>query len=397
MPHNPLFTRPRFFRDVTFSRHTARSIQWLELFYDLVYVATLIQIGNFLSDNVSIVGFGQFVVLMIVIWWAWTGETFYQNRYVSDDLLHRGIVFLQIFAIASFGLSVSQAFGPLYIQFTIAYVLIRLGLIVMYLRAMQVHPESRSLSQGYAVGFSLGVLVWIGSLLLPSDLHWAGWLVGIVIELGVPLVPHMRRLQVQHPFDPHHIAERFGIFTLIVLGEAFVKILDDAQGATITLAVLGFSTVGLLVTYALWWLYYSDTIDRGIDTTSPRKIIFWLYSHLPLVISLVTFGVAAKKVFAAATEHPGEPLKLEYRLLYTAALVLYLIAMMLIEYGTRNVQWRRIGLRLVSSILILLIGLFATGLDATGFVGVMAVVMLIQVAETILLPHSVPEAEHHSE
>jgi len=102
MPHSPLFTRPRFFRDVTFSRHTSRSIQWLELFYDLVYVATLIQIGNFLSDNVSIVGFGQFIVLMMVIWWAWTGETFYQNRYVSDDLLHRGIVFLQIFAIASF-------------------------------------------------------------------------------------------------------------------------------------------------------------------------------------------------------------------------------------------------------------------------------------------------------
>jgi len=188
------------------------------------------------------------------------------------------------------------------------------------------------------------------------------------------------------------------------LGEAFVKILDDAQGATITVAVLGFSTVGLLVTYSLWWLYYSDTIDQGIDTASPRKIIFWLYSHLPLVISLVTFGVAAKKVFAAAAEHPGEPLKLEYRLLYTAALVLYLIAMMLIEYGIRNAQWRRIGLRLVSSVVVLLIGLFATGLDvfatgldATGFVGVMAVVMLIQVAETILTPHSPPEAEHHSE
>jgi len=96
----------------------------------------------------------------------------------------------------------------LYVQFTIAYVLIRLGLIVMYLRAMRVHPESRALSQGY-----LGVLVWIGSLFLPSGLHWAGWLVGIVIELSVPLVPHMRRLQVQHPFDPHHIAERFGILT----------------------------------------------------------------------------------------------------------------------------------------------------------------------------------------
>jgi low temperature requirement protein LtrA len=107
MSQLPLFTPPRFFRDVSFTRHTNRSISWLELFYDLVYVGTLIQIGNFLSDNTNIAGFGQFVVLMIVIWWAWTGETFYQNRFDSDDLLHRRLVFLQMFAIATLGISVS--------------------------------------------------------------------------------------------------------------------------------------------------------------------------------------------------------------------------------------------------------------------------------------------------
>ena len=71
-----LFTPPKFFKNVNFHRHTNRSIGWLELFYDLVYVATLIQIGNYLSDNLTWLGFGQFMVMMTIVWWAWGGETF---------------------------------------------------------------------------------------------------------------------------------------------------------------------------------------------------------------------------------------------------------------------------------------------------------------------------------
>jgi low temperature requirement protein LtrA len=63
-----LFTPPKYFKDVAFHKHTDRAIGWLELFYDLVYVATLIQIGNFLSDNLTLVGFGQFLVMMFVAW-----------------------------------------------------------------------------------------------------------------------------------------------------------------------------------------------------------------------------------------------------------------------------------------------------------------------------------------
>jgi len=85
-----LFTPPRFFQNVSFHRHTDRAVTWLELFYDLVYVATLIQIGNFLSDNVSLTGFSQTLVMLTVVWWAWTGETFYQNRFVVDDLAQIG-------------------------------------------------------------------------------------------------------------------------------------------------------------------------------------------------------------------------------------------------------------------------------------------------------------------
>jgi low temperature requirement protein LtrA len=390
----PLFTPPRFFSNVLFTRHTNRSVSWLELFYDLVYVGTLIQIGNFLSDNTNIGGFGQFVVLMIVIWWAWTGETFYQNRFVSDDLLHRCLVFLQMFAIATLGISVSQAFGPLYVQFTLAYVIVRLLLVVMYARSMRSHPESRALSWGYVTGFGLGALIWLASLLLPADLHWVGWLVGIAVELSVPLLPGMRRLQAQHTFDEHHLKERFGIFTLIVLGEAFIKVLDDAQGSVIGLPELAFSTFGLIVMYTLWWLYFSEVDETRIALESPLRRLIWLYSHSLLVISLVMFGVGAKKLFEAVIEHPGEPLYTPYRLLYMGAVALYLLALALIEYGTREIGWRLIAVRLFGAAVVVVIGLLATTLDPIGFVIPIAVVMIAQVVESILIRRPAEESAH---
>lgn len=82
-----LFTRPRYFRDVMFHRHTDRTIGWLELFYDLVYVATLIQIGNFLSDDLTLLGFGQFLVLMFVVWWAWANLSYDYSSCSSATIL----------------------------------------------------------------------------------------------------------------------------------------------------------------------------------------------------------------------------------------------------------------------------------------------------------------------
>ena len=66
-------------------------------------------------------------------WWAWAGATFYQNRFVADDVIHRLLLFTQIFAIAGLGLSVSEAFGDLYVQFTLFYVIARVVLVVAFM------------------------------------------------------------------------------------------------------------------------------------------------------------------------------------------------------------------------------------------------------------------------
>ncbi|MBV7328449.1 low temperature requirement protein A [Chloroflexi bacterium TSY] len=127
------------------------------------------------------------------------------------------------------GLSVSKAFGELYVQFTLAYIVTRVVLFLMYVRTAYVDGGGHALSRGYLIGFGGGTAIWIGSLFLPAEIHWVGWLVGIAFEFFLPFLPQFQRWARNITFDRHHMSERFGIFTIIVLGEAFVKILGQSK------------------------------------------------------------------------------------------------------------------------------------------------------------------------
>jgi low temperature requirement protein LtrA len=373
-----LFTRPRYFKDVTFHKHTDRAIGWLELFYDLVYVATLIQIGNFLSDNLTLVGFGQFLVLMFLICWAWIGETGYQTRYYVDDIWHRLLVFIQIIGIGTVGLSMSEAFGDLSVQFALGYALARSMMILMYIRAYFAHPASQSFSRAYIVAFSGEVAIWLGSTLLPAEYRWIAWLVAIAFQIIFFAIPATLSEAVKWGPDDHHIVERFGIFTIIVLGEAFVKILDNAQGTRLDVEQIMFGIAGLTILYALWWLYFSDTAGKLYDLTSEAKALAWSYGHLFLATSLVAFAVAVKKLFGATVDHPHDLVKDEYRLLLTTAIGAFLLAQALINYGlddklTPHSTIKRVYLYLGSIIFVVSIGLLVTGTTAIEFTAIIAV------------------------
>ncbi len=385
---NDLFSPPRYHRDVHFHKHTDRAVGWLELFYDLVYVATLIQIGNFLSSNLTWTGFGQFSVLLFLVWWAWGGETLYQNRYFVDDVVHRLLVLAQMAGVATMGLSVSGAFGELSVQFALAYAFVRAMLFVMYERVRRSHPESSDVSISYLAVFAVGSSMWVGSTFLPEDVRWVIWLLAIVFEIVYFIRPRSVRALLEWGPDDHHLVERFGIFTIIVLGEAFVKILDDAQGTSLGVdeIVVGITIVTLL--FALWWLHFSDAADEmyGLETTWHPMI--WSYGHLFLAASLVMFGVASKKVFSQAIDDASKYLKDETRLLLATALVVFFVAQAMINMGldhdaSPHDHKRRVVLYLAGAVVVALLGVFVTGLSTTLFALLVTSVAVILVGGTI--------------
>lgn len=323
----PLTAPPRLHRQ---AHDETRKVTWLELFYDLVYVAVLIQLGNVLSEDVSWVGVLQFAVVFAPIWWAWTGITFYMNRFVVDDLWHRLLIYVQIVAIAVLGVSIDQAFGALTMQFALAYAAIRVMLVLLYVRTWRSEPATRPLTQRYVAGYLIGIALWVISAFVPAP--WAAllWMAALIVEIGNVFMPQTRALQSLLPPDPHHMRERYGIFVIIVLGESFIKTITSASGLALNLDILVFSLLGIFVVVALWWLYFDDVETTIVKLASWAPYV-WIYAHLPLTLGLTAFGVAAKKVFQSVGD---DHVKVGYLALYCGALGVYALALMLVDLAT---------------------------------------------------------------
>jgi low temperature requirement protein LtrA len=307
-----------------------RRVTWLELFYDLVYVATLIQLGNSLSEDISLAGFVRFVIVFAPIWWAWTGMTFYLNRFVVDDLWHRLLIYLQIVAIFFLGISLEGAFGDLKAQFVLAYAAVRLVQVILYVRTWEHEPATRPLTQRYVASYLVGIAIWVVSAFLPMPYAAELWLLGLGIEIGTAVAPGTRALVSALPPDVSHMRERYGIFVIIMLGESFIKTITYAAGTPVTLEILTFSLVGVFVVFGMWWLYFHDFEETTIREGS-LPAFAWVYAHLPLTLGMTAFGVATKKFFQGLGEGHLDP---DYVLLLCGALALYALAVALIEAST---------------------------------------------------------------
>ncbi|MEM8925199.1 MAG: low temperature requirement protein A, partial [Actinomycetota bacterium] len=195
--------------------------------------------------------------------------------------------------------------------------------------------------------------------------------------------------------DDHHLVERFGIFTIIVLGEAFVKILDDAQGTRLGVNEIVFAVVLVTALFALWWLHFSDSAGELYDLSSNAKPLSWIYGHLLLSVALVMFGVAAKKLFGETISAGGEATKEEYRLLLTVAVVVFLVGQSLITFGVDDAlttlsQKRRIVGYLGAAVVIVTLGLTLTSLTATGLISMVTAVLLVLVGDAIIQTKQAP-------
>lgn len=375
-----------------------RKVSWLELFYDLVYVATVVQLGNKLSEEVSDIGFLGFVLLFVPIWWVWMGTTFYANRFVADDLPHHLLVFAQIFVVSALAIHVFDGLGETSAGFALAYAAARGILVLMYLRAGRYVEVARPLVRRYATGFAVAAVIWLVSAFVPPPLRFVLWGIGLLVDFYTPLSPASVRLQKQLPPSPHHLPERLGLFTIIVFGESFIKVIGGFSGHEIEFQRLTVALFGLLLVGSLWWLYFQNVAERAVNWAHGAQI--WLYTHLPLQLGLVALAVGVYKLVTIHEE--GLPDK--YRLLISGSVAIALISISVIELYTVKDAHERQGhpefyLRIAGVVAVLLIGAFGGGLDEMVVMLLLALVCLAQVGFDLIrragvqMPEEVTEIE----
>ena len=377
-----------------------RKVGWLELFYDLIYVATIIQLGNGLSHNVSVKGFLIFAGLFIPVWQTWTTFTFYANRFVVDDFAHRIIVFTQMFCIGAMAVSVPAVVDHGDTQgFALAYTGVRITLLLLYLRTWLQTSEAREMTKRSTAGFLISVVLWGISAFLPAPWSVLLWACAILVDFAIPLTRHARELAGRYPPDVLHMSERYGLFTIIVLGESFVKVLSEvaAQPDPGTDMVM-MAGLALMVTASLWWLYFDDVAGSRVKP-KPINAFVWIYTHLPLTIAVTGVGVAVKKAVVGMSFYTPAPAKYRWLLCGTFALALAAIALIDMVTERRHAEMSdryRVNARLLAIVGLLLIAATGGYMPSWAFLAIVAAAGFLQVLFDIsMVPMAMTAEEAH--
>ena len=274
-------------------------VTWLENFYDLIVAIIVFQLSRDLNQDVSLYGFFSFVSLFIPVVWSWVGVTFYSTRFETDDLAHRLLMLLQIAAAALMAVSVPDGLGKNSIWFALSYGIMRTILVIEYLRTRRNVPAARQLTTRYSIGFSIAAGIWFASIFVPTPVRLIFWVIGLVVDIGTPLL-FARQLSVQFAPHVHHLPERFGSFTIIVLGISILGVVDGIAAHNWTASSIISAGLGLGIAFSLWWVYF-DTVD-GSEIRALREnrqigiYVTWLYIHFPLIIGFTAFGVSIEHV-----------------------------------------------------------------------------------------------------
>ena len=103
-----------------------RSVSWLELFYDLVFVAVIAQLGHHLAGHMTWGGVAGYALLFVPVWWVWIASTYYNERFETYGLETRIFTFLQMLPVAAMAVFAHGALGETGDQFALAYAAARI-------------------------------------------------------------------------------------------------------------------------------------------------------------------------------------------------------------------------------------------------------------------------------
>ncbi|MEJ8280965.1 low temperature requirement protein A [Pseudonocardia spirodelae] len=258
-----------------------RAASPLELFFDLVFVVavSLSSAGLHHAESGGHVGagVGSYLLVFFGIWWAWMNFTWFASAFDVDDWLYRVTTLVQMAgALVLAAGSPAAMEGHGYGVVVAGYVIMRLAMVTQWLRAARSHPELRRTALRYAGGITVMQLLWVGwALWVP---HPAGFVLLALGEVAVPVLAERAR---STPWHPHHIAERYSLFTLILLGESVLAsttaVVDALSSAQHLGPLLLLSACGLVLAAGMWWTYFCREQHEHVRVM-PRALVFG-YGH----------------------------------------------------------------------------------------------------------------------
>jgi low temperature requirement protein LtrA len=281
-----------------------REVTWLELFFDLVFVVVLSRLARDLAHDTHADGVVAFIVLFAAVFWAWNAFAYYIERFESDGLENRLFVFAAMAAVAALAVWTEDGLGSHYRGFAIAYVATRLVNMAQWIRAGWHVPIFRPVAARFVAGFVVAVALIAAAGQLDGGLHRLVFALAVVVEIATPIFTLPQQALLPR-LSTSKFPERFGLFTILVLGESVVGVVNglselNTAGQLGTMQIVN-GGLGLAVGIGMWWIYF-DFIARRAPKPQIGTALGWVYLHLVTLAAITAVGASISVAIADSVE-----------------------------------------------------------------------------------------------
>ncbi len=289
----------------------------LELLYDLTFVVAFgvaaNELAHALADGHAWSGILGFCFATFAVSWAWINYSWFASAYDTDDWVMRLATMVQMLGVIVLALGLEPAFASIEEGDVLdngvmvaGYVVMRLPMVFLWLRAARHDPARRPVAMAYVWTISVAQVFWVALAIV--DLRIVATFVIAAVLIGVemtgPFVAERRKGGT--PWHAHHIAERYGLLVIITLGEGIIgtvasinAVVHGSEGWTVDAAVVAFAGIGLI--FATWWTYFAIPWADVLHLHRDRSFS-WGYGHIVVFGALAAIG-AGLHVAAYYLEH----------------------------------------------------------------------------------------------
>ncbi|GAA4586109.1 low temperature requirement protein A [Planotetraspora phitsanulokensis] len=365
----------------------------LELLFDLTFVvavaAVTAELAHDIAEDHGLTGLVPFLQVFFAIWWAWMNFTWFASSYDTDDVAYRLLTMVQMAGVLvlAAGVPLAASTGDFKVV-TLGYLVMRLALVAQWVRAGLEDPVRRRTALRYAAGIGILQIWWILRFLvtdagvLPPWLEPLSFVCLAAAELAVPWWAEKALATTWHP---HHIAERYGLFTIILLGESVLAASRGVgralEAGDISSPFIVVAVSGLVLLFSLWWLYFLVEAGEGLSDRRHRSYL-WGYGHYGIFAALAALGAGLEVAVEQSGHQVGaSPMASGYAVAIPVGVCLVLLwavhALVVAEPAMRP------SAVLGSSILILLLPLAAPRVGVAAVVAAVTAICVLLLAATI--------------
>jgi low temperature requirement protein LtrA len=253
-----------------------KRVSWVELYLDLVFVLAVGQLAHLIVAEPERRSVWIALGLFVALWWTWVDFAVVYNRHGADTEKQR-----LLFLAGSVPVGVAAvAIGPVAAGDAGVFAA-SLGITRLVLAAAHVAGSGDArLRERVTRACLVSAALFLLSIAVDEPLRYVMWALAIAIESSAMLTDDReasRRARREHDFaafkpadpaqalDPHHFAERFGLFLIILLGEVLVEAGQaSVSGHDVSADAWAALVAAMLLAAALWWIYFDSAAELNL-------------------------------------------------------------------------------------------------------------------------------------